>query len=156
MLYSSKLLDRSLVQYSKSYQSIWHAPQGDFKFTGFSYSKTPNVIIPFSLDQENANAQQLRVVGDVKIPWLIEHRLGLCATDSTPLRTVLTKTIPYSPRPAVDIFDPVCRFGWCSFQVEWGMRALDESVLEVVNIIPLLRFVKLRCEFEAADVPRDN
>lgn len=36
------------------------------------------------------------------------------------------------------------------------MRALDESVLEVVNIIPLLRFVKRRCEFEAADVPRDN
>ena len=156
MLYPSKLLDSSLVQYLKSYQSIWHAPQGDFKSTGFSYSKTPDVIILFSLDLENANAQQLRVADDVKIPWLIEHRLGLCATDSTPLRTVLTQTIPYSSRPAVDIFDPICRFGWCPFQVEWVMRALDESVLEVVNIIPLLRFVKLRCEFEAADVPNDN
>ena len=63
---------------------------------------------------------------------------------------------PYSPRPAVDIFDPIRRFGWCSFPVESAIRGLDEPVLEIVNIIPLLRRVKRRCEFETADVPRDS
>lgn len=35
ILYSSKLLDRSLVQYSRPDQSIRPAAQGDFKSTGF-------------------------------------------------------------------------------------------------------------------------
>jgi hypothetical protein len=65
-------------------------------------------------------------------------------------------SFPYSPRPAVDILNPIRRFGWCSFPVESAIGGLDESVLEVVNITPLLRFVKRRCEFESAYVPRDS
>ena len=61
---------------------------------------------------------------------------------------------PYSPRPAVDVFDPIRCFGWCSFPVESVIGGLDESVNEVVNLIPLLRFVKWSCKSESADVPR--
>jgi hypothetical protein len=60
------------------------------------------------------------------------------------------------PYPAVDIFDPIRFVGWFSFQVEWKFGALDESVLVVMSITPCLRFVKRKCAFESADVPRDS
>ena len=46
-------------------------------------------------DLQNSYAQQLRVVGEVKVPWLMEHRLDLCAENSTPLREVLAQPISY-------------------------------------------------------------
>ena len=63
---------------------------------------------------------------------------------------------PYSPRPAVVIFDPIRRFGWCSFPVESIIGGLNESVLKVVNTILLLRSLKWRCESESADMSRDK
>lgn len=69
---------------------------------------------------------------------------------------ILLWLFPYSPHPAIDIFDPIRRFGGCSFPVESAIRRLDESILGVVNITPLLRFVKQRCKFESADVPKDS
>ncbi|KAJ5780058.1 hypothetical protein N7457_005218 [Penicillium paradoxum] len=68
---------------------------GDFKSTGLAYSKTPDVVMLSLPDLQNANAQQLRVVGEVKVPWLMEHRLDLCATNSTLLREVLAQPISY-------------------------------------------------------------
>ncbi|KAJ5192188.1 hypothetical protein N7449_008330 [Penicillium cf. viridicatum] len=66
---------------------------GDFKSTGLAYSKTPDVVILSLPDLQNNNAQQLRVVGEVKVPWLLEHRLDLCATNL--LREVLAQPISY-------------------------------------------------------------
>lgn len=63
---------------------------------------------------------------------------------------------PGSPRPAVDIFNPIRCFGWCSFPVESVIGGLDETVLEIVNIRPELRFVERRCAFESADMPGDD
>ncbi|KAJ5592206.1 hypothetical protein N7537_009110 [Penicillium hordei] len=68
---------------------------GDFKCTGLSYSKTPDVVMLSLPDLQNGNVQQLRVVGEVKVPWLIEHRLDLCAANSTWLREVLAQPISY-------------------------------------------------------------
>ncbi|KAJ5918129.1 hypothetical protein N7454_010504 [Penicillium verhagenii] len=42
---------------------------GDFKSTGIAYSKTPDVVMLSLPNLQNANTQQLRVVGEVKVPW---------------------------------------------------------------------------------------
>jgi hypothetical protein len=67
---------------------------GSFKSTGITYSKTPDVVL-LSLPDPQNSMQQLRVVGEVKVPWLIEHRLDLCATNTTLLRDVLAQPISY-------------------------------------------------------------
>ena len=68
---------------------------GDFKSTGLAYNKTPDVVMLSLPDPQNNNAQQLRVVGEVKVPWLLEHRLDLCATNPTLLRKILAQPIAY-------------------------------------------------------------
>ncbi|CAG8386389.1 unnamed protein product [Penicillium salamii] len=41
---------------------------GDFKSTGLAYIRTPDVVMLSLPDPQNSNAQQLRVVGEVKVP----------------------------------------------------------------------------------------
>ncbi|KAJ5465564.1 hypothetical protein N7530_009351 [Penicillium desertorum] len=78
---------------------------GNFKSTGITYSKTPDVVLLSLPDPQNSNAQQLRVVGEVKVPWLIEHRLDLCSTSTTLLRDVLAQPISY-------MLDLGCMYGF--------------------------------------------
>lgn len=73
-------------------QSINIAP-GGFNSTGLPYSKTPDAVMLSLPNLQNANAQQLRVVDEVKVPCLMEHRLDLCATNSTLLREVLAQSV---------------------------------------------------------------
>ena len=47
-------------------------------------------------DPQNANAQKLKVVGEVKVPWVREHKLGLRVTRSSWLRRVVAQTISYT------------------------------------------------------------
>lgn len=69
---------------------------------------------------------------------------------------ILLRLFPYLPCPAVDIFDPIRRVGRRSFPVQSAIGVLDKSILEVVMITPLLRFLKRTCKFESGDVPRDS
>jgi hypothetical protein len=78
---------------------------GDFKSTGLAYNKTPDVVMLSLPDPQNNNAQQLRVVGEVKVPWLSEHRLDACARDSRLLRKVLAQPISY-------MLDLGCMYGF--------------------------------------------
>lgn len=68
---------------------------GDFKCTGISYNRTPDVVMLTLPDPQNANAQQLKVVGEDKVPWLAEHRLDVCTTNPLLFRRLLAQTILY-------------------------------------------------------------
>lgn len=68
---------------------------GDFKCTGISYSRTPDVVMLSLPDPQNANAQELKVVGKDKVPWLTEHRLDICTTDPPLFRRLPAQTILY-------------------------------------------------------------
>jgi hypothetical protein len=78
---------------------------GNFKSTGIAYSKTPDVVMLSLPDLQNDNAQQLRVVGEVKVPWLVQHQHDLCAENSTLLREVLGQPISY-------MLDLDCMYGF--------------------------------------------
>jgi hypothetical protein len=56
-------------------------------------------------DPQHNNSQQLRVVGEVKVPWVLEHRLDLCAANPTLLRKVLGQPISY-------MLDLHCMYGF--------------------------------------------
>lgn len=45
--------------------------------------------------------------------------------DNTSYCIPLCFFLSYSPRPAVGIFDPIRRSGWCSFPVERAIGGLD-------------------------------
>ena len=68
---------------------------GDIKSTGISYSRTPDVVMLSLPDPQNANAQQLKVVGEDKVPWLTEHRLDVCTTNPPLFRRLLAQIVLY-------------------------------------------------------------
>ncbi|KAJ5968079.1 hypothetical protein N7501_004327 [Penicillium viridicatum] len=78
---------------------------GDFKSTGLAYNMTPDVVMLSLPNLQNNNAQQLRVIGEVKVPWLPEHRLDLCARRPIVLRNVLAQPISY-------MLDLGCMYGF--------------------------------------------
>ncbi|KAJ5968738.1 hypothetical protein N7501_004986 [Penicillium viridicatum] len=72
----------------------------DFKCLGHPYSNTPDSILMTS-------SAQLRIVGELKVPWVPAHEMSEAYTDETMLRYLLAQPIQYMK-------DLNCMYGFMS------------------------------------------
>jgi hypothetical protein len=56
-------------------------------------------------DPQNGDIQHLRVVGEVKIPWVIEHNLDVAIREDHNIRHLLGQPIRY-------MYDLQCQYGF--------------------------------------------
>jgi hypothetical protein len=76
-----------------------------FKATGRQYEGAPDTIMASKPDHQNGDIQHLRVVGEVKIPWVIEHNLDVAIREDHNIRHLLGQPIRY-------MYDLQCQYGF--------------------------------------------
>lgn len=76
----------------------------DFKCLGSTYHNTPDVILKTSQNE-------LMVIGELKSPWITEHKIGSAYLDEALLRTLLAQPLDYMQ-------DLDCMYGFLSTYVE--------------------------------------
>lgn len=98
----------------------------DFKCLGKRYANTPDSI----LMTKNA---QLKIVGELKVPWVVEHDMSAAYEDETLLRHLLAQPIEYMK-------DLGCKYGFMSNYSETIF--LRQELVEdrwVIDYSPVIR-----------------